>query len=66
MRADSAGSARKYCAVALMSALTGCAAISPPLVEPQVAGFAAHIADELAKATRKINCYNFSGRGWTV
>ena len=32
-----------------MSALTGCAAISPPLVEPQVAGFAAHIADELAK-----------------
>jgi outer membrane protein TolC len=33
---------------ALFFALTGCAAISPPLREPQVAGFTAYLSNELA------------------
>jgi outer membrane protein TolC len=36
-----------FCAVASAMALTGCAALSPPASEPEVAGFAARLIDEI-------------------
>lgn len=50
MAAVSAGSAMRMAATLITFAVTGCAAIAPPVSEPQIAEFAADLADELAAA----------------